>query len=163
MAQIEILENGAGYIIDYIWWDVWSQSCTISALVCVILFYNYFMNIMMTCWYIKITNPKEASKRINEDLEEISKWAKRWLVVFSAKKLKKWWLPIRTSSLITPHYSWTIKRVTTHKHLGLNMTSNLFWDFHIKSITTKATRCLGMLKPLKWKLSRQCLEMLYKS
>jgi hypothetical protein len=54
-----------------------------------------------------------------------------------------------------------INRVGQHKHLGLNITHDLTWGIHINEITDKANRRLGILRSLKYKLNRLCLERIY--
>ena len=41
-----------------------------------------------TCLYIEVDNREAAAVAINEDLDEINNWAKKWLVNFSAPKTK---------------------------------------------------------------------------
>jgi hypothetical protein len=55
-----------------------------------------------------------------------------------------------------------IKQVPHHKHLGLTIASDLSWTEHITTIADKATRRLGILRPLKYKLDRLSLEKIYK-
>ena len=55
-----------------------------------------------------------------------------------------------------------IKRVTLHKHLGLTFSSDLSWNAHIGDILAKATKRLGVLRLLKFKLDRLSLERIYK-
>ena len=53
--------------------------------------------------------------------------------------------------------------MTVHEHLGLTLSSNLSWRAHILKIHQKASKKLNLLKPLKYKLNRYTMEVLFKS
>ena len=54
-----------------------------------------------------------------------------------------------------------IKRVDTHKHLGLYLLFNLDWSVHIHNVFLEANRKLSVLRSVKM-LKRQTLDILYK-
>ena len=56
-----------------------------------------------------------------------------------------------------------IDEVTQHTHLGVTLASNLSWKPHIFYVYERACKRVNMLKGLKFKLSRNILERLYKS
>ena len=56
-----------------------------------------------------------------------------------------------------------IENIPVHDHLGVTFSSNLSWHPHILKIHQKASRKLNLLKPLKYKLSRFTLDVLYKA
>ena len=57
-----------------------------------------------------------------------------------------------------------IKVINQHDHLGVTLTPpNLSWRPHILKIHQLASKKLSMLKPLKFKLRRKTVEVLYKS
>jgi hypothetical protein len=47
--------------------------------------------------------------------------------------------------------------------LGVTLSNDLSWKKHVYNIAKKAYNCLGILRPLKFKLDRTTLETLYKS
>ena len=53
--------------------------------------------------------------------------------------------------------------IYSHKHLGVTLTSNLSWKPHILNIYEKESKRLNFLKGLKFKISREVLDKLYKS
>jgi hypothetical protein len=55
-----------------------------------------------------------------------------------------------------------IKRVQSHKHIGLILTSDLTWKEQITESIDKANRRLGIMRCLKYKLDRLSLERIYK-
>ena len=56
-----------------------------------------------------------------------------------------------------------IDDLAVHEHLGLTLSSNLSWRAHVLKLHQKASKKLNLLKPLKYRLSRYSLEVLYKS
>lgn len=53
--------------------------------------------------------------------------------------------------------------VPHHKHLGITFDQNGSWNTHISDIVVRASRKVGILRNLKYKLNRKSIEMLYKS
>ena len=52
--------------------------------------------------------------------------------------------------------------VKQNTHLGVTLASNLSWKPHIFNVYERASKRANMLKGLKFKLSRNTLERLYK-
>ena len=55
----------------------------------------------------------------------------------------------------------SLKRVFSHKHLGLVLTANLSWGEHISQVIAKANKRLFVLKHYKYRLSRKALTTCY--
>jgi hypothetical protein len=49
----------------------------------------------------------------------------------------------------------------SHTHLGVTLASDAKWNNHIENIILSVSRHLGILRKLKYRLSRQNLEKLY--
>ena len=56
-----------------------------------------------------------------------------------------------------------IEEVLHFTYLGLTFTKNLRWNNHIDKISVKARKRLCAMMPLKFKLNRRSLEIMYKS
>ena len=56
-----------------------------------------------------------------------------------------------------------IKNVSSHKHLGVFISSDLKWNNHIEYLCERASKKLSMLKSLKFTLDRKSLETIYVS
>jgi hypothetical protein len=102
---------------------------------------------------------------LNEDLEKINQWANKWHVDFSPPKTEE--LLVTRKRVIVDHPqalldSVPIKRVDSHKHLGLIITKDLTWKDQITESIDKANRRLGIMRSLKYKLDRLSLERIYK-
>jgi hypothetical protein len=96
----------------------------------------------------------------------LATWASKWMVTFNADKT----VYLQVSRKLNPApkpilrlNGVVIKEVETHKHLGLTFNSTLTWSDHISQISTKAARCIGLLRRISRDVPRQCLEILYKA
>ena len=62
------------------------------------------------------------------------------------------------------HNNKIIDDLPVHENLGLTLSSNLMsWSAHVLKLYQKVSKKLNLLKPLKYRLSRYSLEVLYKS
>jgi hypothetical protein len=118
-----------------------------------------------TCLYIEVDEPEQAAAALNEDLTHIQDWADTWLINFSPPKTEDLLI---SNKKPRPHPplelgAQPIKKVTSHKHLGVHLTSDLSWTTHVEETAKKANRTLGIIRPLKNKLDRKSLETLYTS
>ena len=105
-------------------------------------------------------DPAETVEILNRDLIKISSWAKKWKVLFNAKKSKdiifsKKYLNNSPPLLFDEN---VIDRVNTHKHLGLILTSTLDFSSQVKEVCLKANQKLSVLRSVNM-LSRQTLDL----
>ena len=118
-----------------------------------------------TCLFIEVDQPEEAAQILNENLGRIQEWATKWLVAFSPPKTEAMLISNKTPrdhpQLFLDNQQ--ITEVKNHKHLGVHLSHNLSWTIHAEETAKKANKCLGILRPLKFKLDRASLETLYKS
>ena len=56
-----------------------------------------------------------------------------------------------------------IKEVSSHKHLGVHLSSDCTWHSHIERIKEKAWQRLNVMRRLKFILDRKSLEIIYTS
>ena len=131
-------------------------------------------NVSSTCFLFaddsllldEVISPIDTANKLNNDLDSISMWADRWLVTMNANKTKNM---IFSSKLNKPlHPTLTLANepidiVDQHDHLGVTLTNKLSWRPHILKIHQKASKKLNLLKPMKFKLGKKPLEVLYKS
>jgi hypothetical protein len=113
-----------------------------------------------------LENYIESYAKINRDLERLSTWAAKWLVTFNATKT----VYIKISRKVNPAplpvlilNGIVVREVQTHKHLGLTFNQTLTWSDHIEALTTKAAKCVGLLRRICRDVPRECLEILFKS
>jgi len=94
-----------------------------------------------TCLFIEINDTLLAAEYLNEDLEHINKWSKKWLVTFSPPKTEQMIISTKRSRIHPNIYlnSQPIKMVKEHKHLGVILSSDLKWNKHVESIAATLT------------------------
>ena len=118
-----------------------------------------------TCLFVSTKDHIEAAWYINEDLKHIEEWARQWIVKFSPTKTESMVLSLKTKSdKMYPRLllsNTPIANVQCHKHIGLWISNNFKWDFHIKNLVDKCSIRLGILKSLKFKLNRKALETIF--
>ncbi|MEW8546207.1 MAG: reverse transcriptase family protein, partial [Candidatus Thiodiazotropha sp.] len=108
--------------------------------------------------------PINAAIELNIDLNNIFKWARKWLVDFNAAKTVSL---IISKKRIKPNHpelfmgNSSIKEVNQHKHLGLVFSSDATWTNQIKAISEKAWKRIGYLRRLRFLLDRPSLQKIY--
>ena len=119
-----------------------------------------------TCLFIEVNERIDTAVKINHDLNQIAEWSKKWLVSFSPTKTKSLLISNKVDSWQNPPVMFNgvqIKEVMHHTYLGLIFSNNLKWSRHIDKIATTAQKRLNMMLPLKLKVDRKSLEVMYKS
>ena len=97
---------------------------------------------------------------LNHDLLVLSTWRKQWLVDFNPSKTEAiifscndaYYFPNLMFEDILVNF------VENHKHLGLTLSSNAKWHSHIENIITSVSKLLGIMRAVKYKLSRKALN-----
>ena len=110
----------------------------------------------------------ESSNKLNEDLENITKWAWQWKfqfnptikkqaveILFSLKKKKSVHTPLVFNGI-------PVKVVEETKHLGVILDSKLSFVNHLKEKIAKANQGLGIMIQLRKWVSVKVLETVYK-
>ena len=113
---------------------------------------------------LSLRNPDDRANTLNQDLEKINIWAKKWKIKFNAEKTEL--LNFKRDNLQTPTLTFDdtdLTDIDTHKHLGLVIQNNCKWDSHIDKITQTVTMLISFLKSYKYRLSRKTLNHMYKS
>ena len=84
-------------------------------------------------------DPVETVNQLNRDLVRISSWAKKWKVMFNAKKSKDVIFSKKYLNNSPPLLfdGLCIDRTNTHKHLGLILTSSLDFSPQINEVCLK--------------------------
>ena len=91
-------------------------------------------------------------------------WSVRWQVNFNASKTEVVTFSNKRKAVYHPPLKLgdsVLNEVSQHKHLGITLSINLSWSPHIHAITTKASKRVGIMRRLKYVLSRQTLVKLY--
>ena len=106
------------------------------------------------------SHDSDVSDVVNNDLTRFDRWAKTWLNPTKAKHMTITRATPVTDMTVTMNGT-DIDTVTEHKHLGVVLNSNGTWNDHIDYIIGKASKRLGVLRSLKYKLDRDSLRTIY--
>ena len=108
-------------------------------------------------------DPNETAAQLSRDIIKLNNWANKWKVTFNASKTKDIIFSIKTYPNTPPLIFGNneIERVTTHRHLGVILTSNLDWSKQVNDVCLRANRKLNILRSIKY-LKRKTLDVLYK-
>ncbi len=100
---------------------------------------------------------------INNDLKKLAIWAEQWRVTFNASKTVYMIISNRKNVVYPSLYlhGQVLKRVETHKHLGITFSSNMKWTAHIENILSKAFARLNGIRRIGQVVSRVVRESLY--
>ena len=110
-----------------------------------------------------------SSNNLNKDLERISKWASQWKmnfnsdttkqaqeVIFSRKSKKKVHPPLLFNNA-------SVTQIFSQKHLGIILDNQLKFGDHLKIVSGKINKIIGLLRKLQFFLARAALMTIYKA
>lgn len=103
---------------------------------------------------------------LNNDLNLLSNWAEKWLVKFNPLKTEVMYCSLskQIRNLPTLFFQDTQLGFTdNHKHLGVTFSNDGSWHTHIANISNSASKILGSMRFLKFKLKRKTLNQMYVS
>ncbi len=109
------------------------------------------------------SNTADLEGILNHDLQIIANWAKQWLVTFNPNKTEAMLFSLKTTNEpIRLSFDGTeISFVNNHKHLGVTLSNNGKWHDHINNIISSSSKILGIMRKLKFQLSRTSLNQIY--
>ena len=113
-----------------------------------------------------VTDPVVSANKLNSDLDKLQHWASKWLFTFNPEKTEVVTFSCKLNKPVHPTLylaGTALKEVQQHEHLGLTFSADLNWKNHIRSIVSKASQRVAIMKRLKFTLSRSTLERLYKT
>ena len=119
-----------------------------------------------TSLYVIIDDPFLSTNMLNDDLDLITKWAETWKVDFNPKKTESVIFSRKRNLVFMPDLIMNgvpINSVSSHKHLGLTLQSDGFWNIHIDDVISKVSPMINCLRNLKYRLQRKTLHTLYSS
>ena len=102
---------------------------------------------------------------INHDIQLLSNWARQWLVTFNPLKTEAVLFTLKKINIL-PQLVFDnipINLVDSHKHLGVTLSSTGQWHSHFENIVLSATNILGIMRKLKYSISRNALNQMYMS
>lgn len=114
--------------------------------------------------YREICRP-EDSKLLQRDIDSLCQWEKTWQMAFNPTKCHTMHVTHKSKPL-TFDYNMngiSLQTVDHHPYLGVEISKNLDWACHIKIITNKANKMLGLLKRNIYSCSQSVKETAYKT
>ena len=91
---------------------------------------------------------EEDHTKFQEDLLRLQNWAETWSMDFNVLKCAIMSVSLKRNPSLYEYKmkNQTVPRVDYHDYLGVTIHNKLSWDLHIKRITSKALKTLGMLR-----------------
>ena len=111
-----------------------------------------------------VDDPTNVGNILQSDIDKISRWAQKWLVMFNPSKSESLVISRKRNKPNHPNFLMSnieIPSVSSHKHLGIFLSKDGFWDIHINTSVEKAWRRVGIMRHLKVQLDRQSLQNIY--
>ena len=111
-------------------------------------------------------DPVSTFSDINNDLCTLSNWANQWRVTFNASKTVYMIISNKSRAPRYPDlflHGEKLTKVTSHKHLGVTLTSNMTWNLHIDAALKKAASRLSNIRKIRFIITRKARETLYRS
>lgn len=97
--------------------------------------------------YRPITNVSDTIT-LQQDLLKLDEWCRKWLMVLNTNKTALISFH-RRQNLPTTNYNINgsiVSSLSSIKYLGVNISQNLNWSFHVSKIVNNANRALGYLR-----------------
>ena len=100
---------------------------------------------------------------INHDQQLLAAWAKQWLITCNPLKTEAILFTLRQfeafSKLIFENTQFRF--VDCHKYLGVTLNFKGQWHDHIENVMKSAAKIIGIMRKLKYNLSRMALNQIY--
>ena len=114
------------------------------------------------CLLYRVIRTIQDHIALQEDLKNLEKWAAEWGMKFNA--VKCYTLPIKQKTFYMYQLDNTfLKEVTSNPYLGLNISDDLTWNYHINSMCKKASSTLGFIRRNLQRCPKETRLMAYRS
>ena len=116
-----------------------------------------------TSLFSVVNNIHTSATTLSEDLKAITKWAFQWKIIFNpdlSKKAQEVIFGRKIKKLLHPTLFFNnipLNNSLFQKHLGLSLDIKLNFSEHIKSITKKNSKTMGLLRKFQQILPRSTL------
>lgn len=120
-----------------------------------------FSRIVTKAHKTKITG-LNGNEVLQEDLNKIQEWAKKWRMEFNVDKCKIMHIGKKNPKNVYTMNGTNLAETTEEKDLGVTIDCRLEFDRHIKNIVARANRTLGMIRIAFTCLNKNMFLNLYK-
>ena len=102
---------------------------------------------------------------LNNDLENIAEWGKKWLVAFNPAKTQTINISLKHNQVLPPLVmsGVQLESADTLHLLGIDISNKLSWTNHVTSIAKRASQRLGALYRVRSYLTKESILYLYKT
>ena len=110
-----------------------------------------------------------SANELNNDLYQINKWAFQWKMSFntdSSKQVQEIIFSRKTKKISHPSLRFNssiVSQTPYQKHLGVFLDTRSTFEEHLKVVTTKINKTIGLLWNLQKTLPRPVLMTMYKT
>ena len=107
----------------------------------------------------------DDSDKLQSDLDNIEQWAQKWLMKFNPSKCSVMRITRKCDPVIYDYklMGHSLKSVSHHPYLGVELSSTLDWNDHINIKVNKANQTLGFLRRNLGDCPESIKELSYKS
>ena len=117
------------------------------------------------CLLYRVIQDANDAQALQNDLAQMCSWATDWQMLFNADKCSVLTITHRQSPL---KFDYTIggkqlQHVTHHPYLGVELTSDLNWEYHINQTVSKSQRTLNLIRRNLYECSQNTKELAYKT
>ena len=122
-----------------------------------------------TSLFSVVNNIHTSATTLSQDLKAITKWAFQWKIIFNpdlSKQAQEVIFSRKIKKLLHPTLFFNnipLNNSLFQKHLGLTLDIKLNFSEHIKSITKKISKTMGLLRKFQQILPRSTLLTIYKT
>ena len=122
-----------------------------------------------TSLFSVVHDTQTSANDLNKDLKIINNWAFQWKMNFNPDPTKQAHEVIfsrKTKEIYHPPLVFNntnVSQSSSQKHLGVILDSKLIFDEHLKMVSLKISKTLGLLRKLHNLLPRSALITIYKA
>ena len=122
-----------------------------------------------TSLFSVVNNLHISATTLSQDLKAVTKWAFQWKMIFNpdlSKQAQEVEFSRKIKKLLHPTLLFNnipLNNSLFQKHLGLTLDIKLNFSEHIKSITKKISKTMGLLRKFQQILPRSTLLTIYKT
>ena len=117
--------------------------------------------------FSSVTDEALSKSHLNDDLSKTNDWAYEWkMSLILTVRNPQMPLSLLEKKIHYPPIIFNklpVKRIQSHKHLGLTLASKLNFNEHISSILSKINKLTAVLRKLQTALPRHSLLTIYKA
>ena len=105
-------------------------------------------------------DPVQAQEHLQQAITSAGAWLQSWHLLVNAGKTVVMSFQ-RTQTLQLTLHKTTLKQVSSHRHLGLTIQSDLRWNEHVQTKISKAQRSLAILMKIRGTIHTNALTLIY--